>query len=383
MDYKKRMKIEQILYGLLTFSVFCCIGGCTGYILGSLQKSTGEKMSDLMFFAMALLALAAIFIFYSINICLHEVGHMIFGLISGYEFSSIRFGKLMVVKENGKLRLCIYNMPGTGGQCIMSAPKVDPEKMPVVLYNLGGLIMNLVVCVIGLCLFLVMKDSHQVAAMISLMFGMTALAILISNGIPFSQIGNDGANTVILYRDKNARESFRNQLEIVKYLADNYSTREMPAELFSFDKSIPMTNPLITAQAVNCYNYLSVNKRYDEAKEMAMFILENAKSINQLHEKLLYGDLLFMTIVIDRDTESAKQQFEAHKKEINQAAGFISMQRVLYAYYSLVEVSEDKAKKYAKLFENSVKNYPYPKDAAIEQEQFDMVTEILKEKEEE
>lgn len=381
MSYKKKMKIEQFVYGLLTFLGFCCIGGCVGYVLGTIQKSMGGNISNLKLCVMALLALTAIFLSYSINVCLHEIGHMIFGLMSGYEFSSIRFGKLMVAKENGKLHLCRYNMPGTGGQCIMSAPKVDAEKMPVVLYNLGGLIMNLVVFVVGICLFLGMNDSHQIVGMVSLVFAMTALVILISNGIPFSQIGTDGANTVILYKDINAREAFKNQLEIVKYMADNYSMREMPAELFSFDKSIPMTNPLITAQAVNFYNYLSVNKMYEEAKEMALYILENAKSINQLHEKILYGDLLFMTIVIDKDIESAKEQFECHKKDINQAAGFISMQRVLYAYYSLVEVSENKANKYAKIFENSVKNYPYPKDVAIEKEQFDMVTEILMQKE--
>ncbi len=79
--------------------------------------------------------------------------------------------------------------------------------------------------------------------------------------------------------------------------------------------------------------------------------------------------------------EAAKEQFKLHKKELNKAASFISIQRVMYAYYTLVQPSEKKASQYAKLFENSVKNYPYPKDVAIEKEQFDMVTEILKGKE--
>ena len=86
-------------------------------------------------------------------------------------------------------------------------------------------------------------------------------------------------------------------------------------------------------------------------------------------------------MVIDKDIEAAKEQFKLHKKELEKTAGFISIQRVLYAYYSLVEVSEKKATQYAKLFENSLKNYPYPKDAAIEKEQFDMVADVLKERE--
>lgn len=381
MSYKKKMKIEQFIYSLILILGFACIGGCIGYVIGTIQKRMGGNISGLKLCVMALLALTAIFLSYTINICLHEIGHMIFGLISGYEFSSLRFGKLMLAKENGKLRFCKYDMPGTGGQCIMTAPKVDAEKMPVVLYNLGGLVMNLVVLLIGIIVFVIVSDSHFVVGMIFLMFAMTSLVILITNGLPFSQMGTDGANTIILYKNKFAREAFRNQLEVVRYLSQNYSVREMPEELFLFDKQIPMTNPLITAQAVSCFNYYSVSGKYQEAKEMASYILENAKSINSLHEKILYGEQLFITTVIDKNLEAAKEQYKLHRKELNKAAGFISMQRVLYAYYSLVEVSKKKASQYAKLFENSVKNYPYPKDAAIEKEQFDLVAEVLKEKE--
>lgn len=381
MSYKKKMKIEQFIYSLISILGFACIGGCIGYVIGTIQKRMGGNISGLKLCVMALLALTAIFLSYTINICLHEIGHMILGLISGYEFSSLRFGKLMLAKENGKLRFCKYDMPGTGGQCIMTAPKVDAEKMPVVLYNLGGLVMNLVVLLIGIIVFVIVSDSHFVVGMIFLMFAMTSLVILITNGLPFSQMGTDGANTIILYKNKFAREAFRNQLEVVRYLSQNYSVREMPEELFLFDKQIPMTNPLITAQAVSCFNYYSVSGKYQQAKEMASYILENAKSINSLHEKILYGEQLFITTVIDKNLEAAKEQYKLHRKELNKAAGFISMQRVLYAYYSLVEVSQKKASQYAKLFENSVKNYPYPKDAAIEKEQFDLVAEVLKEKE--
>lgn len=381
MNYKKKMRIEQAIFYVITTLGFMCIGGCIGYVIVTIQKRMGGNISGLKLCVMALLALTAIFLSYAINMCLHEIGHMIFGLMSGYEFSSLRFGKLMLAKENGKLHFCKYDMPGTGGQCIMTAPKVDVEKMPVALYNLGGLIINLFVFLTGIIVFLVVKTSYAVVGMIFLMFAMTSLVILITNGLPFSQMDTDGANTIILFKDKNAREACRNQLEIIRYLSQNYSTREMPEELFLFDKQIPMTNPLITAQAVNCFNYYFVSGKYKEAKELASYILENAKSINQLHEKILYSELLFITIVIDKDMEAAKEQFKLHKKELNKAASLISIQRVMYAYYTLVQPSEKKASQYAKLFENSVKNYPYPKDVAIEKEHFDMVTEILKEKE--
>lgn len=42
----------------------------------------------------------------------------------------------MLAKKEDKLHICRYHMPGTGGQCIMSALAGDAENMPVVLYTL-------------------------------------------------------------------------------------------------------------------------------------------------------------------------------------------------------------------------------------------------------
>lgn len=378
MNYKKKIKAEEIIYGLLSMVGFGCVGGSFGYFLGTVQNSLDGKMNGFLLGLVAILSLAGIFVLYTINMCLHEIGHMIFGLLTGYKFNSLRFGKLMLCKENGKLQFRKYNMPGTGGQCIMTAPDTAIDEMPVVLYNIGGLIVNLTVFIAGIILFLKLKSISPVAGMICLVFSMTSLIILITNGLPFSQIGTDGANTIILYKNKDARKSFRNQLEVIKYLADDYSVQEMPEELFEYDKAVSLDNPLITAQAFNRYNYLSANKMYDEAKDLALFILENAKSINQLHAKVLHSELLFNSMVIEKDTESAKKIFKEHKKELMSAAGFISIQRTLYTYYSMVEVDEKKAEKYAKQFEASLKNYPYPKDAAFEKEQFDMAKEVIR-----
>ena len=381
MDYKTKRKIEQMIFSVLLFVGFGGVGACVGHFLGYVEKNYFIKMNVMEFLAALMLALAVIFLSYYINICLHEIGHMIFGLLTGYKFNSLRFGKIMLVKKEGKLHFCRYNMPGTGGQCIMSAPACDAENMPVVLYNLGGLIINFVFFVVGICIFIGIGNRVPIAGIIGLIFALTAFILLISNGIPFTQLGTDGANTIILHKDKNARVAFRNQMEIVNYFANNYSLLEMPEELFLFDQSVPLDNPLITAQAVNYYNYLSANKMYADAKKMALFILDNAKSINQLHEKILYGELLFISAVIDKDKESAKELYKAHEKDLKTVSGFISIQRVLYAYYTLVDFDEKKAKAFAKRFENSLKNYPYPKDAAIEKEQFDLVSEVLHENE--
>ena len=79
-----------------------------------------------------------------LQIVIHEAGHLVFGLLSGYQFSSFRIGSFMIIKTDGKWRFSNFSLAGTGGQCLMSPPDLVDGKMPVVLYNLGGCIMNMI-----------------------------------------------------------------------------------------------------------------------------------------------------------------------------------------------------------------------------------------------
>lgn len=388
MNYKTKANIEKVISGLITIVGFGAIGAGIGLFIVTAMDAWGGDKSIVKLCISTLLGLLLIAISYFVNICTHETGHMIFGLLSGYKFNSIRFGKLMLVREGGqdigKLKFCKYDLPGTAGQCIMTAPDGDAEHMPVFLYNVGGVAVNFLTAIISVILYVVCKSSSSVAVIIVgaiiLIFGMVSLVIGITNSLPFEQMGTDGANIRILMRDKNSRKAFRNSLEIVKYFSEGYSLVEMPQDLTYFDKNTPMNNTLISAQASMYYSYLIAKKEYKEAKDMALFILDNAKSINQIHVKVLYGDLVFLYAVIENNLEASRKMYKDHEKDINAGAGFISIQKALYAYYTLVEVDKKKADAYAKAFENSYKNYPYPKDAQVEKEQFDMVMQVASSK---
>ena len=72
----------------------------------------------------------------------HEAGHLVCGLLSGYRFCSYRLGSLMLLREEGRLRLRRLKIAGTAGQCLMAPPPWS-EELPVILYNLGGCLFNL------------------------------------------------------------------------------------------------------------------------------------------------------------------------------------------------------------------------------------------------
>ena len=100
-----------------------------------------------------------VFAAYFIQMVIHESGHLVFGLLSGYKFISFRVGNVMFIRESGKLRIKLYNIAGTGGQCLMMPPPWT-ENLPTVLYNFGGCIMNFLSAI----LFIAVFDMNVVGA---------------------------------------------------------------------------------------------------------------------------------------------------------------------------------------------------------------------------
>ena len=94
-----------------------------------------------------------IFAAYFIQAIIHELGHLVFGLLTGYKFISFRIGNVMFIKERGKLRTKLYNVVGTGGQCLMMPPPWK-ENLPTVLYNFGGCILNFITSAVFLIIFI-------------------------------------------------------------------------------------------------------------------------------------------------------------------------------------------------------------------------------------
>jgi len=87
------------------------------------------------------LALIYLFLFVTIylDVFIHEAGHLLFGLLTGYKFSSFRvFSRLWMRDESGRLCMKRYKLPGTAGQCLMEPPELVDGKMPTGLYNRGG-----------------------------------------------------------------------------------------------------------------------------------------------------------------------------------------------------------------------------------------------------
>ena len=64
-------------------------------------------------------------------IMVHEAGHLVCGLLSGYKFVSFRIFDFTILRSEGRLRVKRFAVAGTGGQCLLSPPDKADRKSVV------------------------------------------------------------------------------------------------------------------------------------------------------------------------------------------------------------------------------------------------------------
>ena len=150
----KREKKAKQDHGTV-FSTLCMVlfGAALGIFAGKDLFEIVEGVSFgeyLLHVAWLIVMMTAAFYLQTI---LHEGGHLVCGLLTGYRFVSFRIGSWMLQRAHGKLRVRNFKLAGTGGQCLLAPPPLTDGEMPCVLYNLGGPLANLItalLCVLGM-----------------------------------------------------------------------------------------------------------------------------------------------------------------------------------------------------------------------------------------
>ena len=68
-------------------------------------------------------SLACLILSFWLQAILHEGGHLVCGLLSGYRFLSFRVGSFTLLRQNGRLVLRRFYLPGTGRQCLQTGTR--------------------------------------------------------------------------------------------------------------------------------------------------------------------------------------------------------------------------------------------------------------------
>lgn len=360
----KKKNSGQIIYMSIMLLAGLVCGGMTGALLARVEDQGVEFWTGMV--ALFLGIYGAMLI----QIIVHEAGHLVFGLISGYDFSSFRIGNMMFLKEDGKIKLRKFSIAGTAGQCLMSPPDLGDGKMPVVLYNLGGCIFNLIASAIFGALACVCGEN-PIAFIIFVAFAVIGVAFALTNGIPLmvGPISNDGHNALSLGKNPKAMQAFWLQLKVNNEQAKGKRLKEMPESWFPAPADDDMQNGLIAALGVFRVSWLMDQLRLEEATEYIEELLNKGTGIIGLHRSLLINERIYCELVTKGNvSEAIFWHNKEHEKFVKSMKTTPSVIRSEYAYAILAEKDDKKAEELLVLFEKVAKTYPYPREIEGERE---------------
>ena len=366
MAKNKRRRLDSSTFFGTLFMVL--LGAALGIVAGKdlFGVVEGVSFGEYLFHIAGLIVLMTA-AFY-LQIILHEGGHLVCGLLTGYRFVSFRIGSWMVQRENGRLHVHRYTLAGTAGQCLLAPPEWKDGKIPYKIYNLGGVLFNLVAALLGILLAVLCRDVWAAKVFFE-MLALVGIGFALTNGIPLRAqgIANDGANARDLGKDPAALRAFWVQLSVNAKQAEGVALREMPAEWFTLPTE-GLDNIMIAAQAVLHANRLMDEQRFAETARAIDALEAQDTALLPLHRSLLLCDRLTCALFTGEDAAPFLQRWNSQEMKTfrRQMGTFLAVLRTEYLTALLVEHDTAKAEVFYQKFERRVKTYPYAGEAASE-----------------
>jgi hypothetical protein len=364
---KKASKIKQFLPILF----FMLIGAVCGVLIvkyAKNMKESGKTLEEIIFGAALLFVGMYIALF--IQIIIHEAGHLIFGIMTGYHFSSFRVGSFMWLKEGKSIKFRKLSIAGTGGQCLLTPCDMKDGKYPYVLYNMGGSITNLLSAILFSTLAILYRNNSVFSAML-MMLAVVGVAYALINGIPMKLgiVNNDGYNTLSISKDREAMKSFWIQLKVNEKIASGIRLKDMPDEWFEASPEASMNNSMIAAIGVLACNRLMDQLKLSEAKQAMEKLLNMDNGIVGLHRSLITVDLIYCELVSDNNEDRLDEMLDKQQRKFMKLMkNHPSVLRTEYVYALFNGNDDTKAEQIKENFDKMVKKYPYPSEIMAERE---------------
>lgn len=159
-----------------------------------------------------LLILPGLLLGFIVSVIIHELGHLVFGLISGYKFTSFKALFIKVYKTD-KIKIKFETvMLAIPGQCLMK-----PTSRKYLLYNLGGLIFTYILSIVLIISFYILNNVYISQLLFGMFFVNSLLGIL--NSIYNENGVNDICNIIRCKNNKDFLEGVLYQLDIYSNLS--------------------------------------------------------------------------------------------------------------------------------------------------------------------
>ena len=345
---------KKIIYGILQGIVGACIGGLFAYFTLYNQPKEYALLKLLVGFVLLI-------VFSYVHVIIHEAGHLLAGLATGYKFVSFRVGSMMLVKQKGKMVVKKFNLPGTGGQCLLEAPPLREDGFPCLLYNLGGPLANFFASAVGLAFYYFLRPDNYYVLLGLIIFILLGLYIGFMNIIPMKAqgIANDGLNAKVLSRNPDAAKHFWIQLAVNKLGCDGVEIKDMKEEWFEIEDDKVLEDALATAIGVLKVSRFISRDEMEKAKSYCRFLLNNSRKIEGILINEIKCEMLFLEIVCGCNKGAIERLYDKNlKKYINKTKGYVQRQRLLYAYNKFVACNDVEAETAKAKFYKVAEKFP-------------------------
>jgi len=363
---KRKKKSFQQWIGILFYML---IGAGSGILLVQYLEHFKDISTGMLILLFVFLFLSLFFAIL-LQITIHEGGHLLFGLATGYTFSSFRIFSWMWIKKDGKIQHKHLTLAGTGGQCLMSPPDLKDRTIPVLLYNFGGAILNLITSAIFFCLSFLLPPASFFTMFLRLL-ALVGTGFAIMNGLPLhiGPVDNDGCNAISMMKDKEAVRAFWIQMKANEQVTKDIRLKDMPEEWFTMPKDEAMKNSLVATIGVLVCNRLMDEHRFAEAEKQMDHLLSAETKVTGLHKSLMTCDRVYVELITQNRQEKLDALMTKEQKDMMKSMkNFPSVLRTHYAYALLAEQDTEKASQIEKQFNHCAVSYPYPSEITGERE---------------
>lgn len=255
-------------------------------------------------------------------IWLHEAGHLVCGLLSGYRFASYRAGRLMLYRKEGRMRIGFYHVPGTGGQCLMVPQTEQGEPYPFVLYNAGGVLAN------ALGAIALAGAGLAVSQPFLRLMLLVAAAIQVIMGVPnllsLKTIPTDGQNIRNMRKNEAQRIAFWRMLHIYEACLNAVPLREQPTDWFDDTPPGEGDDPLTLSIKASSALRLTDEGRFDEAAALYRALLADGRMAQTQRNECACELLLLLCATEGASEETAALETKELRRYIAATKGSLS-----------------------------------------------------------
>jgi len=333
--------------------------------IGQLRENNSLVVSLIYIIATSLISIF-------LSTVLHEFGHIITGLVSGYSFIMLRIQNFLWVNASDGIKMKKQSISGVIGQALMAPPE-NKEYPPFVLYHLGGILMNVTLAIVSLVSSSVILNEFTSVFLV--IFGGVNFLIGVLSGIPNGV--NDGTKLYRGLKSKKQQKQIKQLLIIYKRTIFGAPMDEIAKEVY-IDDDYPIYHSLNSSmQSVYASSFYETFE-FERAKEEISILWEYIDRLFSSHKPDVAQHYLFTLLMTDHDHYLIHKIYNGKYFEPFEDQERADIWRIRSLHSLYIENSPIKAHAQLKKGRKWIENEPSVTEINLETKLYDYIEKIIR-----